>query len=191
MIDLKMRKGALKTAIALCLACTLIAVMINTTAAEDNSACQFTGTVMAGDAKAPVGTRITAVIDGDEFHTHTPVSSDSSTYSLTILPPSGKSYPNGAQVIFKISGYEAEQTGYYFAGAGIDLDLSVTSHLIPYIPVSSTNSSGGSPVGSNAFVWGAIIGLSICTLAIVSITYYIRLLRRINRKRLLSLIADI
>lgn len=191
MKDLEMRKRALKTTIVLCLACTLITVMTHTTAAEDNFACQFTGIVMAGDSETPVGTRITAVINGDEFHTHTPVMSDSSTYSLTISPPKGSSYPNGAEVIFRINGYEAEQTGIYIAGADIDLNLAtITAQPIPYSPVSSTTSPGGSPVGDKAFNWGLVIGLSMCALAVASLTYYIMLLRRIGRKRQVILSAQ-
>jgi len=191
MKDLEIRKRALKTTIVLCLACTLIAVMTHTTAAEDSFACQFTGTVTAGDSQTPVGTRITAVIDGDEFHTHTPVMSNSSTYSLTILPPKGKSYPNGAEVIFRINGYEADQKGSYIAGADIVFNLStITAQPIPYSHVSSTTSPGGSPVGDKSFNWGIVIGLSIGTLAIVGLAYYTRLLRRIGRKRLVELTAD-
>ncbi len=47
-----------------------------TAAAQSSPGSTFTGAVTAAGSSLPGGTRVTAVIDGDRYYTHTPRGSD-------------------------------------------------------------------------------------------------------------------
>ncbi len=101
-------------------------------------ACVFYGNVTLDDEACP-GKTITAVIDGDEY-TATVLSD--SRYQLKISQPEGKNYA-GKEVIFKVDGYTAEQTGTWEEGGVIKLDLSATTVEIPAEPSVSIDPSTG------------------------------------------------
>lgn len=128
--------------------------------------CQFTGTVKLDGDDVPGGTLITAIVDGDEYHTHTPTGHGSSRYAITIRPPEGKDYPDGTEVAFKISGYWADQTGTFRAGANVGLGLTASTT----VPAASAN------------VW-VIIGLVLGAMVVGGVAYYLVLLQRVLRKR--------
>jgi hypothetical protein len=98
-----------------------------TAGAEGPAGCSFSGTVKLDDAEVAGGTLITALIEGVEYNTHTPTGYGYSTYSITIQPPEGKTYPDGTKVVFKVNGHTTDQTAIYKAGASTRLDLAASS----------------------------------------------------------------
>jgi hypothetical protein len=112
---------------AIVLALLLLFFVPATAAADGSGACTFSGTVRLDGAEVGDGTLVTAVIDGDEYHTHTSTGYGYSTYSLTIRAPDGKNYPDGSKVTFKVNGHTTSQTTTFKAGANVRLDLTASS----------------------------------------------------------------
>ena len=152
--------------VVLLLAGIAFLLFMNSASANESPACRFRGTVKLNGAEVAGGTLVTAVVEGDEYHTNTPTGQDSSTYSITIRPPQGKTYADGSKVSFRIAGHPAEQTGTFKPWATVRLDLT-----------ASTSVSGAS---SNVWV---IVGIVLALLVAGAVAYYILLLRRVVRKR--------
>ena len=110
----------------------LILLLIATATADGPADCSFAGSVKLDGAEVTDGTLITAVINGVEYHTHTSTGYGYSTYSITIRPPEGKSYPDGTKVTFKVNGHPAAEIATYKAGANTKLDLNTSSAATSY-----------------------------------------------------------
>ncbi len=82
MTYLKREKRLLIIAVMLFSSIVFTAATANTAMADENLACMFTGTIDAQGADVKGGTRVTAIVEGDEYHTHTPLGYNSSTYSI-------------------------------------------------------------------------------------------------------------
>ena len=152
----------LKIRVLLLLTCAATILFTATALAEGQAGCSFSGTVSLDDAQVAGGTRITAVIEGDEYNTHTAISTPSK-YFITVRAPEGKTYPDGAKVTFKVNGYTAKQKGVFKAGTSQKLDLTA----------STTSALQG--VFQNS--WG-IVGLVIALLAAGGAAYYFLDLRQ-------------
>lgn len=151
---------------------TVVVLIIPAIAIADGSeGCTFCGTVSLDGSEVAGGTLVTAVINGDEYNTHTPLDGSSSRYCITIRPPDGKSYPDGTLVVFKVKRQNVAQTGSYKSGASISLDL--------------TNAAGSTTIGtsSNLTLWLTVI-LSILILIVFTELYLL------IRKRRLSVISS-
>ena len=111
----------------LLLTCMALILFTATATADGPAGCSFSGAVKLDGAGVADGTLITAVIDGVEYHTHTSTGYGYSTFSLTIRPPEGKTYPDGTKVVFKVNGHTTEQTATFQAGASTRLDLTASS----------------------------------------------------------------
>jgi hypothetical protein len=98
-----------------------------TARADGPSSCTYTGNVRLDNAEVADGTLITAVIAGDEYHTHTSTGYGYSTYSLTIRAPDGTNYPDGIEVTFKVKGHPTGETAVFQAGASVRLDLTAST----------------------------------------------------------------
>lgn len=96
-------------------------------AADGLSSCTYSGSVKLDNTKVADGTLITAVIAGDEYHTHTSTGYGYSTYSLTISAPDGTNYPDGTKVTFQVNGHPTDQTAAFKAGANVRLDLAAST----------------------------------------------------------------
>jgi len=105
---------------------------------EDTPFCSFAGIVEFNGADVADGTVITATVEGDEYTTTTPTGYGASTYAIVIQTPSGKHYPEGAEVAFEINNYAAAQTGNWQPGQNIRLDLTVSTASIPAASPTST-----------------------------------------------------
>ena len=70
-------------------------LVTGTVKADGPASCSFSGTVKLDGADVAGGTLVTAIINGDEYHTHTPPGLGSSSYSIAIKSPEGKNYPDG------------------------------------------------------------------------------------------------
>jgi len=105
--------------VLLLLAGAALLLLTATATANGGDGCSFSGIVRLDDAPLAAGTRITAVAEGDEYHIHTPPGLGASSYFITILPPEGKSYADGA------GDYSAAQTSsrkvWIIAGIGLAL----------------------------------------------------------------------
>lgn len=145
------------------------------TFADSAPACVFSGTVQAGGDEVAGGTLVTAIIDGDEYHTHTPKGYGISTYSITITPPEGENYADGTSVAFRIDGHSADHTGMYTAGTNQVLALTSSTYEPQIYPYT------GATEGSSAN-WGVIIGLLVAFLIVGGLGYYFVLLRRVMTK---------
>lgn len=154
----------LKAAILLAVIAALL--MIQVAVADEGRSCLFTGTVELDGNGVPDGTLITATIEGDDYHTHTPTGYGPSTYGITIVHPEGKSYPDVAEVTFHINGSPAEQTSTFVAGSHVRLDLSGTASV-----------SSPSPV-----IWPIMTPI-LAVILVVCLIYYLIILRRFFRKR--------
>ena len=155
------------------------AVLLSTSIAyADDTVCRFAGNIELDGASVTGGTRITAVIEGDEYHTHTPIEYGHSTYYLTIQPPEGKHYSDGTEIIFEIDGYTAEQTGTFKSGTVVWLDLTAsTSNQAAALQAQESPSLPAS--SSQAWpIIGLVIGLLLATILV----YYVVVLRRVLRK---------
>src|SRR4030042_681452 len=146
----------------LLLTCAATILFAATALAEGQAGCSFSGTVSLDDAQVAGGTRITAVIEGDEYNTHTAISTPSK-YFITVRATEGKTYPDGAKVTFKVNGYTAKQKGVFKAGTSQKLDLTA----------STTSALQGVFQSS----WG-IVGLAIALLAAGGAAYYFLALRQ-------------
>jgi phage tail sheath gpL-like len=98
---------------------------------DGTPSCSFAGIVEFNGADVADGTVITAIAEGDKYTTTTPTGYGASTYAIVIQTPSGKYYPEGAEVTFEVNGYAADQTGTWQPGQNIRLDLTVTTASIP------------------------------------------------------------
>lgn len=151
--------------------------------AEEHQACQFSGIVTGGDSKLPGGIRITATISGDEYHTHTPINDNSSSYTITIRSPEGIDYPNGTEIFFSIEGYATEQIGNFIAGTNNRLDLTSTAYqAAPSNRANLANPHSNFSYNDEAFNWWIVIGLTAGVLFASGMIYYIIILRRVARK---------
>jgi hypothetical protein len=108
----------------------LLLLLTPRAAANGPTGCSFSGSVKLDAAEVADGTLITAVIDGDEYHTHTSTGYGYSTYFITIRPPEGTSYPDGSKVVLKVNGHPATQTAIYKVGASTRLDLTASAKSI-------------------------------------------------------------
>jgi hypothetical protein len=140
--------------------------------ADGPSSCTYLGSVKLDNAEVADGALITAVIAGDEYHTHTSSEYGYSTYSLTISAIDGTNYPDGTKVTFQINGHPTGQTAVYKAGAKVRLDLAAST------------ASGLSPSSA-----ALVSGLVIAVLAAIVAAYFllvrrpgIRILDRLRRK---------
>ena len=113
----------------------LVLLFSATAAADGPAGCSFSGAVELDGAEVADGTLITTVIEGVEYHTHTPTGYGYSTYSITIRPPEGKSYPDGTEVVLKVNGHPTAQTTIYKAGANTRLDLTASSKAV--VPIGT------------------------------------------------------
>ena len=165
-----------KMRVLLLLAGAALLLFTATATANGGDGCSFSGTVRLDDAPVAAGTRITAVAEGDEYHTHTPPGLGASSYFMTILPPEGKSYADGAKVTFKINGYTAEQTGIFQAG---------TSQRIDFTAYTGAKPAGGSAAAqtSSQKVW-IVAGIGLALLAISGAAYYVLVVLPIIRRRI-------
>ena len=107
-----------------------------TAGADGPVSCSFSGTVKLDGAETAGGTLITAVIEDDEYNTHTPAGDASSRYFITIRPPEGKTYTDGTKVVFKVNGHTTDQTATFQAGASTTLDLTASSKAAT-VPLST------------------------------------------------------
>ena len=133
---------------------------------KDSRVCQFTGAVELSGAKVADGTVITAVIGGDEYSTQTPTIYGSSCYSLMIEPTEGRSYTDGTEVIFKIDGQTAVQTGVFKRGVTVGLDLTTDAGTLK----------------PSANLWAIIaagVGLFMCIGLICFLLHLDRVLKRL------------
>ena len=112
---------------AIALVCLLVLLLSGTAAADGSGSCTFSGTVRLDSAEVSDGTLVTAIIAGDEYHTHTSTGYGYSTYSLTIRAPEGKSYPDGTKVTFEVNGHRTGQTATFKTGANVRLDLAAST----------------------------------------------------------------
>lgn len=147
----------------------VIALMLFTTTAtaDGPASCSFSGTVKVDGAEVAGGTLVTAIVEGYEYHTHTPPGLGSSSYSITIQPPEGRDYPDGTVVTFKINGYRADQTGIFQAGSNIRLELTASTGSVP--------TSATPPAPLNVPL---IVGVILALLVAGGTTYYFVRLRR-------------
>jgi hypothetical protein len=146
-----------------------------TVKADGPASCSFSGTVKLDGAEVPGATLITAIIKGDEYHTHTPPGLGSSSYSITIQAPLGKSYSDGTKVTFKINGYAADQTGVFQAGSSHRLDLTVSTGTVPANSRSAT--SLNVPL---------IVGVVFALLLAAGAVYYFVRRKRVNGNIIVS-----
>ena len=164
-----------------------IILMAYTAAADDSPSCRFSGTVHTEGSEVAGGTLITAVIEGDEFHTHTPTGYGYSTYSITIKPPQGKNYPDGAEIRFEINGHPADQTSTFTSWGNFELNLSAAyAGISDQINTGSTSPYAGPSNEGGSFNWAVIIGLLTAMAVTGAITYYVILIRRVIRKNFLN-----
>ena len=133
-----------------------------TASADDPLICRFTGTVTLDGANVPDGTVITAIVEDDEYTTATPTGYGPSTYSITIYPPDGTSYPDGTAVSFRIDGHAADQTGILQNGQNIRRDLTASAGSTP-IPTPPS----GSATSSNAWLIVGLVAASIAEVLLV------------------------
>jgi len=159
----------------LLLAGAALLLFMSSASADGAFASRFTGIVKLDDTDVAGGTLVTAIIGGVEYNTHTPAADSSSTYSLTIQPPEGKSYPNGTKVAFKIKGYAADETATFEAGTDQLLDLTASTGSMSAPPSSTATAA---PLN----VW-VIIAPILAILVAGSLTYYLVLLNRVISKR--------
>lgn len=138
-----------------------------TAIADGPATCSFSGTVKLDENEVAGGTLITAVIDGAEYHTHTPTCVGASSYSITLRAPEGKSYRDGTKVTFKINGHDAGQTGIFKAGSSTKLDLTASSVA----------------VASSANVWSTPL-LALLLLAAFGIACFLLIRMMVGRRRL-------
>jgi hypothetical protein len=148
--------------------------------AEETPICRYTGSVNIGGTEAPGGTRITAEINGIEYHTHTPIDYNTSTYSITIKPPRGKSYTDGSVVTFKVNGYRVDQESAFIAESNVGLDLTadVSNHPV-YERTDQLSSYGSSSADDGSFNWPFFTILIFLLLAAGFLTYYAAVMRRL------------
>ncbi len=158
------------------LAGAALLLLTTTATANGGDGCSFSGIVRLDDAPVATGTRITAVAEGNEYYTHTPPGLGASSHFITILPPEGKSYPDGAKVTFKIDSYTAEQTGIFQTGASQRVDLTAYTGAKP---------AGGSSAAqtSSVKVW-IVAGIGLALLAISGTAYYVLMVLPIIRRRI-------
>ena len=116
-----------KLLVLLLVVTTFILLFMATAAADGPASSSFSGAVKLDGAQVADGTLITAVIDGEEYHTHTSTGYGYSTYSITIRPPEGKSYPDGTKVTFKVNGHNSGQIASFKTGANVRLDLTAST----------------------------------------------------------------
>ena len=178
-----MRKQIYKTIICITIISVFIVLCVNICYADHNPACRFAGTITVGDAEIPGGTRITAVIEGDEYHTHTPLEGSTNSYSITITPGDGIGYQDGALVSFHIEGYPTNQTGIYIAGTNVNLNLAAVSYELGiFKDLNSTYPNASLLKVNTTFPWWIIIATFISIIFISSLTYYSVLLRRAMKR---------
>ncbi len=181
------RANMVKIVSLLLLVPVAISIFAGAAFADSTTTCVFTGTVQAGGEEVAGGTLITAIIDGVKYYTHTQTSYNTSTYKFTIIPPDGKSYPDGTLVSFMIDEYPAEQTSIFQAGANFRLNLTSASTITSGISNSgATYPYAGSSDAEGSFNWGVIVGLLMAMLAAGALAYYVILIRRVVRKGLLK-----
>jgi hypothetical protein len=130
--------------------------------AEDQSVCRFSGIATLDGANVPDGTVITAIIGNDEYWTTTPTGYGSSTYSIAIQPPDGKSYPDGTAVSFRIDGHAADQTATLQNGQNIRCDLTASTGS-----TSTPTPPSGSATSSNAWLIVGLVATSIVEVLLV------------------------
>jgi hypothetical protein len=121
--------------------------------------------VKLDDSEVAAGTLITAIIQGDEYHTHTPPGLGSSSYSITIQPPESKPYPEGTEITFKVNGYTVSQTGVFKAGTSQRLDLTASSRA---------TQAGGLNLK-------LLIGIAVVLLIVAGMAYYLGRMRPARR----------
>jgi len=156
---------------SLLLVVALASVLFTAAARADGPAsCSFSGTVQLSGADVAGGTLITAIINGDEYHTHTALGVGSSSYSITIQPPEGKSYSDGTEVTFEINGLKADQTAIFKAGSNLRLDLTASTGSVP------TSATPPAPLNI-----GLIVSIMLVLLAAGGVTYYFLRRRQVNR----------
>ena len=157
------------------------------TAAADGAPCSFSGTIRLDDSDTAGRILITATIEGDEHHAYAIEASGSLRYYyLTIRAPQGKEYSDGTKVTFEISGFSADQTGFFSPGANFKLDLTSDSAAGSLSDIGHDAAYSGSSNSGSKFNWGLAIGITFAALTIGALTYYIILIRRVARKGLLK-----
>jgi len=155
---------------SLLLLVALLLVLFTATAKANGPAgCSFSGTVKLDGADVAGGTLVTATIQGDEYHTHTPPGLGSSSYAITIQAPEGKKYPDGTVVTFKVNDRTADQTGIFQAGSSLRLDLTASSGAVP-------SDTPASAPGKMLLIVAVIIALLVAG----GVTYYFLRRRRVN-----------
>lgn len=116
-------------AILLALGALLLPTAQAAAQAPPSPPCRFYGTVLLDGEPVPNGTMITITIKSDTYTTTTPGLVDgipvygNSTFAVTLVPLPGTSYSEGTAVIFKVTGYEADQLGYWETGGNVKVDL--------------------------------------------------------------------
>jgi hypothetical protein len=152
--------------------------------ADGGLPCRFSGSVTVGGSDVPGGSLIEAIIEGDKYFTHTPRGSGSSSYSLVLPSPEGRSYPEGARVDFWVEGYKADQSGAYMPGQNIDLDLTASgASLTAPSDVDATPQYAPPSSDQAPFNWWVIGGPCLALMMGAGIAYYYSLLNRGIKKR--------
>jgi hypothetical protein len=155
---------------------------VGTAAADDAPSCAFTGTASAAGSEVAGGTRVTAIIDGDRYHTHTPVGG--SSYTLTIQAPEGKTYADGTPVFFEIDGYQATQTAAFQAGGSVRFDLTTAVAEAGHSAAAAARAQAYSGQAAGSSIgWGTIVGACVGVLAVTALGYYFLLLNRVFRRQ--------
>ena len=131
--------------------------------ADETYICRFAGTVQFNGEVVPDGTVITAIVGDDEYTTTTPTGYGPSTYSITVRPPAGVSYPDGTADQFRIHSLPADQTSTLKRGKNIRVDLTATGTLpTPRSPAPVPSSSSGLNIG-------LLVGLVFACIAEISV----------------------
>jgi len=129
--------------------------------ADESYLCRFSGVAKLDGTNVPDGTKITAIIDGDEYTTTTPTGYGVSTYSITIQPPAGVYYADGTEVRFRIDSYPAYPTAIIEARKNIRQDLTAST--------SSTSTSADSQSTSLLHNTGLLVGVIIACIVEVAL----------------------
>ena len=100
--------------------------------------CRFWGTAQLDGADVPIGTTISALINGDTYTTTTPAvvwPGLESTYQL-VVGSSGSDYAEGTVITFMIGNRTADQTATWVIGGNIELNLSAGEKPPPTIELN-------------------------------------------------------
>ena len=144
---------------AILMICYLLMSNVSPALAVPPQPSSFWGTVLLDGVNAPIGTTITAWINGVQYASTLTVDISGNTYyaldvkgddpDTTGIIEGGNT---GDTIIFHVGSLVAAQTGTWHGGTNVHLDLTAVSNQPPVITegasISRTMSEDGSPVPS-------------------------------------------